>query len=198
MLRGVDLSVYQQGVNYAALGGAVDFAYVKACDWNGSAWVQDAQLATHVAGLIEYAVPFGLYCFGHPSQDVVACAQSFLSIGSGWGATLRPCIDMESLSQGHIPGNAGPWCQRWCDFIARPMQYSSTSYMLAMLRQQASLAGVDWWRAEYHGGTQPPLTMPPGPPAVALQWTGTGRVDGVTGDADLDVVYADTLDALLA
>ncbi len=115
MLRGVDLSVYQQGVNYLALGGCVSFAYVKACDWNGSAWVQDAQLATHVAGLFEYAVPFGLYCFGHPSQEVSACAQAFTRIAEGWGAILRPVIDMESLSQGATPWRqlgTVPWSTR--------------------------------------------------------------------------------------
>ena len=195
MLRGVDLSVYQQGVNYAALGGAVDFAYVKACDWNGSAWVQDAQLATHVAGLIEYAVPFGLYCFGHPSQDVSACISAFVGIWDGWDSTLRPCIDMETLSQGHIPGNAGQWARAWLDAAPEGIVYASTSYYLAMLRQAPSLAGVPWWRAEYHQTC--PASMPPGPAAVALQWTGTGRIAGITGDADLDVVYADTLDALL-
>jgi GH25 family lysozyme M1 (1,4-beta-N-acetylmuramidase) len=196
MLRGVDLSFCQTGVNYAALGGAVDFAYVKACDWNGSAWVQDAQLATHVAGLIEYAVPFGLYCFGHPSQSVIDCAQAFTRIAEGWGATLRPVIDMESLSQGHIPGNAGPWAREWVDRVPGAIVYASTSYYLAMLRQAPSLAGVPWWRAEYHDACPP--SMPPGPAAVALQWSGTARVPGITGNADADVVYADDLSALLA
>lgn len=193
-LHGVDLSFEQTGVNYLQLCGSIDFAYVKACDWNGAAWVQDAQLATHVAGLFEFSVPFGLYCFGHPSMDVAACVAAFTKIAAGWGATLRPCIDMEALSQNHIPGNAGPWCQDWCDGVPGSLEYSSTSYYLAMLRQKPSLGGVPWWRAEYHD-TCPP-SMPAGATAVALQWTGTGRIAGVTGNADLDVVYADTLDAL--
>jgi GH25 family lysozyme M1 (1,4-beta-N-acetylmuramidase) len=194
MLRGVDLSAYQVGVNYCALG-ALDFAYVKLCDWNGAEWVQDAQALTHASGLQDYAVPFGLYEFGHPSIDVNEAASAFIVYARGINAKLRPVIDMESLSQGKTPGNAGQWARAWCDRVASSMVYASTSYYLAMLRQCPSLAGVPWWRAEYHDACPP--SMPPGPPAIALQWTGHGRVDGVSGDADLDVVYASDLGALL-
>lgn len=194
MLRGVDLSAYQVGVNYAALGGSVDFAYVKCCDWNGSAWVQDAMLPTNVAGLIDYAVPFGLYCFGHPSQDVLLCATAFKSFAAGWGAKLRPCIDMESLSQGHVPTNAGQWCLSWCNMVAYALDYASDSYYEEMVRQAPALVEVPLWRAEYHQTC--PQAMPPGPAAVALQWTGHGRIDGITGNADLDVIYSDDLSGI--
>ena len=113
---------------------------------------------------------------------------------------MRPVIDMESLTTiggvKHIPSNAGDWAYTWLTIVKDGIVYASTSYWEEMLRQRPALSDEPWWRAEYHQTC--PQEMPPGPPAVALQWTGTGRIDGVSGDADLDMVYADTLDALLA
>jgi len=202
MLHGVDLSTYQTQVNYMALG-VLDFAYVKAFDAGASPQV-DPMLLLHCAGLVDYAVPYGCYCFGHPSHDVAESVDGYLGAVKGLAPKLLHVIDMESLSRlpdgtQVIPGNAGPWALSWCDRVqslaSRPAVYASTSYWVAMLRQAPALGAFKLWRAQY--SSMCPLVMPPGPAAIALQWTGTGRVDGVQGDADLDVVYADDLSALL-
>jgi GH25 family lysozyme M1 (1,4-beta-N-acetylmuramidase) len=61
-----------------------------------------------------------------------------------------------------------------------------------MVRQCPELANEDWWAAGYPGLTAAPDYLPAivgvkRERVLAWQWTGTGRVPGITGNADLDV-----------
>lgn len=203
MLNGVDLSTYQRGVNYTLLAKEIAFAYVKATDASrqDARWVPfvDPMHAAHTSGLRQNGVPTGSYCFAHPTQDATDAADFF--VANMWWDQLRPVLDYESLtSAGIIPANAGPHCMQMLDRISyktgvRAIIYASTSYASAMVHQCPELALEDWWAAAYPGISSPPSYLPliPGVPrerVVAWQWTGTGRVPGISGDADRDVAPA--------
>ena len=192
MIHGVDLSEYQRDVGYAALAKAVGFGYVKCSDARGGpAWVsfEDSMHRTHVAGLRAHDVPTGDYGFGHPSFSAQEHAEFF--IVHAWFDQLRPVIDMESLAMGKIPSNAGEWCDEWLTRVlaatgVQPIIYASTYYAQEMLRQVPSIADWDLWIAEYHATDEHP-PKGPWPRVVAWQWTGTGGLPGIKGNADRDV-----------
>ena len=106
-------------------------------------------------------------------------------------------MDMEALSDGKVPANAGEWAAAWlsrveADAGVAPIGYASTSYLVAMLGQCPELRDRDWWVAAYPGSQVPPDHMPvvPGLLAsrvVAWQWTGAGTLPGVPGNVDRDV-----------
>lgn len=202
MLHGVDLSTFQRDVNYPELARAVAFAYCKATDANkpdGVHWVPftDPMHEKHVVALRDVGLPTGSYAFGHPTQDVNACADYF--VAHAWYDQLRPVIDMEALAAGDkVPDNAGEWTEAWCVRVeagtgTKPIIYSSSSYAQTMIQQCPALKDRDFWIAAYPGGPQiPPDHMPkvaglPPGRILAWQWTGTGTLPGIKGNADRDV-----------
>ena len=97
-----------------------------------------------------------------------------------------PALDLESLSQGKVPVNAGPWTKAALDYFegitgVRPVVYASTSYMREMIRQEPTLKTEKIWIAEYH--TSGTADSPPKPefPYVAWQFAGDVKLDGVYG-----------------
>ncbi len=199
MIHGVDLSVWQQNVDYDSLARAVGFAYVKATDCilvpSSGRWVpfEDKMHQTHVLEMRKRGVPTGDYAFAHVTSDVDEHASFF--VHHCWFDQLRPVIDMETLSQGMVPSNAGAWCLAWCENVeklsgASPIIYASTSYAAEMFKQCSALSAWDIWLAQYDG--TPPDHIPRGPwgRVVAWQWTGSGTLPGIRGNADRDVCLA--------
>ena len=45
-------------------------------------------LLLHCAGLVDYAVPYGCYCFGHPSHDVAESVDGYLGAVKGLAPKL--------------------------------------------------------------------------------------------------------------
>lgn len=196
MNQGVDLSTFQRNVAYAELAKAVSFGFVKCSDGvllNG-VWrpFEDDRHQCHVQGLRGAGTPTGDYAFGHPSMDVNAHADFFVS--KAYFDQLRPVIDMESLAQGHTPAGAGDWCATWLERVAantgvRGIVYAGPFYGADMLKRAPRLANWDFWEAAYPGTINVPDYVPKGPwgRVVAWQWTGSGSLPGVVGNADRDV-----------
>jgi lysozyme len=205
MLLGVDVSQYQTVIDWPALYAAgYRFAYVRCCE----GLVVDPLHDKHIAGARAAGLVAGSYQFGHPSLDAVELAKLFLEHADL--TEMRPVIDMESLQNGAVPPNASQWADAWCEWVKRhapsppsfiePIIYASTSYWRVMVGLMPSIGGPlgwDWWLAMYLGPSTPPPTRPiVGYPYVAHQFAGNVPVTGQAGLWDLDVVYADDLDAL--
>jgi lysozyme len=191
---GVDVSVYQPKVNWPQLrsDGRV-FMYARCCD----GLVLDGMHEQHLQGAASAGIAGGSYQFGHPSMDVAALVKFFLLYCDA--SVLRPCIDMESLSNGQVPTNAGQWADTWCELVKQalhvePVIYASTSYWQMMKALCPTVGGWDWWAAEYRGDNNP--NDPPPTGCVAWQFAGNVPLSGQAGLWDLDVVPGDSFDAL--
>lgn len=195
LIQGADLSTYQRNIDYAQLAQSIGFAYVKCSDASmriAGVWTpfEDDMHRTHVLALRAAGVPTGDYAFGHPSMDPIAHCDFF--IAHAWYDQLRPVIDMEALSAGHTPENAGPWCLAWLRRFAsrtgvQALRYSSPYYDDAMVRAAPDLAPLDLWEAAYPEIATPPDYMPARPRVLLWQWTGSSRLPGVPGPVDRDV-----------
>ena len=194
--KGVDLSVYQQGVHYAQLrtDGFV-FAYARAYD----GLVADPSHDGHVGCCRAVGIAAGSYQYLEWSSDPVAQADKFLTTATI--AELRPVVDVETLSAGKaVPPDAAQRTDAWCERVKRmcgiePIVYASLYYWRAMCGQLPSLGGAtgwDWWLADYCGPTHPII----GQPYVAHQYAGNVPLAGQPGLWDLDCVYDDNFDVL--
>lgn len=202
-----DLSFCQRNVDYVALCKAVSAAYVKCCDARrvGGLWVpfEDDMHETHVSGVRAQGRPTGDYCFCHPTMDVGELVDFF--VAHAFFDQLLLVLDLESLAtwadgKQHVPANAGVWGKAAVDRVqahtgVRPLIYSGKFYAETMLVQCPALAVENWWIAAYPGITTPPDTMPrvsglDPHHVLAWQWTGTGSLPGIHGNADRDVAPA--------
>ncbi len=202
MILGVDVSSYTTTVDWPQLRtNGIQFAYARTCDGLN----EDKLYRLHTIGARNAGVAIGGYQFGHPSMNVKDCAEFFLSLVSM--VELRPVVDLETLSQGHVPDNAGEWADQWCELVkaamlslwpdsvnARrgPIVYASTSYMAVMRDQKRSAfgpTGWDWWDAEYRAGVgvHGDPTQPMRAGAIAWQYSGDVAIKGQVGLFDEDV-----------
>lgn len=200
MIHGVDLSQWNVVRSYPELASAIGFGYAKCTDAlkRDGRWIPfvDAKHDEHSLGLRACGKPTGSYAFGHPTQDVAACAAFFVQ--HAYFDQLRPVLDLESLNPDKtVPTNAGTWAAQWLAIVERdsgtkPIVYSGKYYAEEMLRQVPALAAADWWIAAYGSGTTAPDHMPavvgllPGR-VLAFQWSGSARLPGIDGDADRDL-----------
>ena len=209
MIHGVDVSYAQPiaGLDYPQLVKAgVQFAWCKCTDAHddGTFFTDDSH-DTHSICFRAAGAVTGSYCFGHTSWDPLRTADYFTQ--HAFFDQLRPVIDMETLRDKHIPGNAGPWALAWLQRIeqntrTKPIVYSSTSYLATMVQQAPGLYGYDVWAAAYR--VPPSPDHPPKLPGsylqqrlVAYQWTGSGRLPGCSVAIDRDVLVGPDLSALL-
>lgn len=202
MIYGVDVSAFQAKVDWQQL--RIDghtFASVRCCE----GLALDSMHDTHIRDAKSEGFVVGSYQVGHPSQDGEKLANFFLTHAHIESGHLKPCPDMETLAAGHVPDNAGPWTDEWCEIVKRiagvnSMIYSSPSYYATMCAQRPSLGGPfgwDWWMAWYTGPTQPKTYQGKDLYYVAHQFEGNVPLKGQVGLWDRDVVYAESIDRLL-
>lgn len=208
MIHGVDVSSFQPKVDWRQLRiDGYQFASVRCCE----GLVLDSMHDTHIKDAKSEGFIVGSYQIGHPSQDVTKLAEFFLKHALIEAGHIKPVPDMETLASGHVPDNAGPWTDQWCEFVkeksgASPMPYASSSYWATMCAQRPSLGGPfgwDWWCAAYKSGVgicnlddlqHPPASV--ARPFVAWQWAGNITIRGQAGLWDRDVVLAESLDGI--
>ena len=208
MILGIDVSSFQPRVDWRQLRiDGYQFASVRCCE----GLVLDSMHDTHIKDALSEGFTVGSYQIGHPSQDVTALAQFFLKHAYLEPGALKPVPDMETLHNGQVPDNAGPWCDQWCELVKsatglNSMPYASPSYYLTMCAQRPSLGGPfgwAWWCAAYKSGVGvrnlDDLKHPPayqGKPYVAWQWCGNVSLPNQVGLWDCDVVLAESLDGV--
>lgn len=190
MDEGVDLyQRYNTVTNWAALGQAIRFGWVKGTDGFGRAsWAADA----YVRGLESVGVPWGLYHFAEPGS---ATAQAHVYVDEllrlGWAPDahhLVPALDLESA--GMPVAMRGPFAWEWLETVHaelanREALYASTSWLRTL---NPDARPYDWdltWAAEYgvNDGQPHPIHGYTGRVDVH-QYTSKGTLPGVSGWVD--------------
>lgn len=188
--RGIDVSNHQQSINWPSVAAAgVKFAFIKATE--GRTY-RDPWYAQNVAGARAAGILVGAYHFARLNSGEV---DHFLSADpSPLSLDLPPVLDLEvPLSPA---GNE--WADRFLDRLAvgwagpsRPILYTGLSYPPGI--SHSRLSRWPLWLASYTAGQaiDPDPTVIPSPstprPWAVWQYTGTGRVPGITGNADENV-----------
>lgn len=192
MLRGIDISSWQEGINLrdVIVRNGLDFVVIKATEGTGFVedtcdyWVQTCRSNGTLWGFYHFA------CHNEPEEEADyfyhACLNYF---GEG-----IPVLDVET-------GQDGQWVQRFVDRLhaltgVYPIIYMSTGYVETMYGTQVpSSCGL--WAAQYpyyaHGFDDIEFsdTIAPWQFAAMWQFTSEGELDGYSGYLDLDYAFMD-------
>lgn len=188
MLRGLDVSHYQGRVDWQRVAAA-GFRFVWAKATEGATEI-DESLAEHWSGALAAGLLRGAYHFMTSNSAPEEQAAHFLRTYPG-GGELPVALDLERGARCE-PAPRAAAALAWVHLVeaetgARVWIYCSPSYVAEQLQGDAGreLAARGLWLAAWQ-------LEPPRAPAPWSDWsawqTGKGRVPGIKGDVDLDVM----------
>lgn len=193
-VQGVDVSAYQQTIDYKALAATPFGGFVFAKATEGTDYTDDYFRANH-NGAKAAGIPFGAYHFLHFGQDPIAQAQAFLAAIDGYEGTLLPMVDVES---GGLDGvtNLDTLIAGLSMFLKtveatlggkRCIIYSDWNDWNTMMGGTSDFSGHPFWIAAYNNDAAPPI--PNGVVTWVLwQYTSGGTVNGIPGFVDCDLL----------
>jgi len=199
MLRVVDISAWQAGINPAALD--CDAVIVKA---TGGAGYVNPYMEEHANVTLDSGKLLSFYHFANddgwhsPREE----AEHFLSHVRAFSGRFIPILDWE----GEATSNGQEWALEWLQIVASELGCTPMFYGYAgniNSSDYSQLSTYPLWMASYlfryneAGWVDDPVnTWNTGdwPRMTMYQYTSTGRIDGYDGHLDLSVFYGDVDD----
>lgn len=195
MLKGIDISSYQKGLDYntiltqSATGGGIDFAILKTSEGAG---ITDNMLLTHNAGFIN-KVPVGYYHFARPDlgNTPEAEAQYFLNACLPEKGDFL-CLDFEVKY-----ADAVNWCKRWLDYVSekmggyKPVLYINLSTENSLDWSPVVNADYGLWVAVYDNSPETVPSLRNWTNLAFKQYTSSGRLNGYNGNLDVNTFFGD-------
>lgn len=203
-IEGVDISHHNGTINWQKLKTEAGFVYCKATQ---GAHFKDPLFNTYYNAATHAGLPRGAYHF-LTFQNATAAEQvaNFLSCGVNFmaPATLPPVLDVEwqvpETLNPYIVAHRAECVQLVKDWLTRvqtqtgrkPMIYTNKVFWHDYLGNPPGFGDYPLWIAAYQSA-QP--TLPPGWTAAAIwQYTGNGKIAGVSGDVNRDRFYGTQAD----
>lgn len=192
-VHGVDVSRYQQGVDWAtARRSGVSFAFVKATE-GGDGY--DPLFPSHWTGTKAAGIPRGAYHMYYHCRPAREQARWFITHVPRDASALPPVLDMEwtptspTCRVRNAPEHIRAEAQVFLTAIARhygkrPILYTAPDFYDD--NELWRLQGVDFWLRSV---AAPVGVRYPGRPWTFWQYSGTGLVPGFVGKVDLNAFY---------
>jgi lysozyme len=180
-VHGIDVSHYQQEVDWPLVQTECDFVFLKATEGTGLA---DKYFRKHWQTLGRLKLKRGAYHFFLPAADARLQADHFIRHVPLKPGDLPPVLDVElagDVSSREITKGVGLWLKRVeAHYRVRPILYTNASFYRQHL--QGKVAGYPIWIAQY--GWRTPETEPAW---HFWQYSDAGRMKGVGGKVDMNV-----------
>ena len=193
---GVDVSRYQGNIDWKKLKAAgVDYVIIRA-GFRGTAMsgnlVKDANVEKNYAGAKAAGLKIGFYLFSQANsvEEAEAEARFLLDIVKDWEVDLPLACDWEYFSETETPRVHGMTTREITDCVKAFCETIQAAgyYPMAHLRNNNNvfveeLAGYGLWYADYvdYLPTEYRVDM--------WQYSETGRVSGISGNVDLNVIF---------
>lgn len=198
-IRGVDLSKYNGDVDFGKLkDNGIRFAMLRlgsrgygtgkiTLDEKFVEYAQNAQVA---------GIQIGAYFYSQAVNETEAVEEANYIVGavSGFGVKYPIAIDIEKVEGDEARTDKLTTEERtavvkmFCDAVKgygyKPVIYATTDMLVAGLDLK-ELADYDVWLADYDIPTDYPYRF------SMWQYNKKGRIDGITGDIDLDLSFID-------
>jgi GH25 family lysozyme M1 (1,4-beta-N-acetylmuramidase) len=197
-LRGIDASHYQGAIVWRAVAAAgYRFVYLKATEGRGhlDPTFRRNRRRAAAAGLL-----VGAYHFARPDAspgDAVIEADAFLRVARPIRGELAPILDLE-VTGGLSPSSLQRWVRAWLERVraatgVRPLVYAGSTFWRVRMANSFDFASYPLaWASHEPGGI-----IPAGDWSsfgwTLRQWSICGRVPGVRGCVDLDLLREDRL-----
>ncbi len=193
---GIDVSKWQETIDWPTVATQVDFAIIKATE---SQSMIDPAFATNRANAAAAGVRIGMYHVASPSAslaDARAEANHFLQVAAPGAGNLIPALDIEinRVPDWMTPTQLEAWARAWLNHVTdklgvRPMVYGSVYMFETLLGNTTWFAdhGYPLWLARWGPLPSPlPANDWQGQGWTFWQWSNTGTVAGITTDVDRD------------
>lgn len=192
MRKGIDVSHWQGGIDWSAVkASGVEFAIIKA-GGSDAGFYKDSKFEQNYKGAKANGIPVGAYYFVGRNctsyEDGVADAKRFADILKGKTFEYPVFVDLESTSIADKTG--ATWaCRGFVETMEKAGYYcgiyASDIYGFKDRLDVSKLDGIDKWVARY--GSKPSYITEYG----MWQSSDSGRVDGISGNVDMDEAYKD-------
>lgn len=201
-LPGIDVSHYQQAVDWTAVAGfGIRFCFIKATE--GISGV-DPKFASNWQAAARQGLARGAYHFFHPNLPVTAQAGLFLrTVNQLQPGDLAPVLDLEAPEEwANIPAaGRAALAVSWLETVgsrlgSTPIIYLSPAFMTEVLNNAPVLARYRVWLAEYTTAQAPTIPRP-WTAWTFWQYNRAGSVPGISRNVDLNW-FNGTLDDLKA
>ena len=195
--KGIDVSGAQKRVAWSKTSKVVDFAILKAGGSNAGFYTAD-RFEENYAAATKYGVPLGAYYFVGPdfksAADGKADAERFLKIVKGKSFSYPLFLDVDTGKEAPQPKNRVGNTEAaiaFCETIENAGYYvgiySSSEAGFIERLDDSKLTAYDHWVADYRYKDKPGYKGEYG----MWQYTEDGRVEGITGNVDMDIAYKD-------
>jgi GH25 family lysozyme M1 (1,4-beta-N-acetylmuramidase) len=190
-MKGIDISAYQENVDFAKVKAAgIEVVYIKATE--GTGYINPL-LKTQYSGAKAAGLKVGFYHFFRAKNEANAIqqAQYFVNAVSGLEYDCRLALDIET-SEGIAKAALSTIAKAFLDQVKAltgltPVLYTYSSFISESLNN--TLAAYPLWIANYSNTA-------PGSNSIWSTWIGwqyseKGSVSGITGNVDLDTFTED-------
>lgn len=204
---GIDISRAQGIIDWDTLAENKDLSFVLIRAAQGTA--QDTYFARNIKEVQRVGIPFGLYFAAsattaegirEEAAAAIDCCRLYRPVLGAW-------YDME-LPRHRALGRDGvnALLRCWLDEVRGAGQrcgiYTNKNWLDTLI-DHSLLTDCDLWYAAYPSTARKTLAEAPKdnrqrlsyPQAVLWQWSSAGRIDGIVGNVDLNVMYEDLASA---
>lgn len=192
-LKGIDISSWQKGVNFVNVkNSGIDFVIIR----SSFGWFnRDNEFKNHVKGCEAVGLPYGLYHYSYALNldQAKTEAEGLIKLAKSCNPTYPIVLDMED-ADGYKKKSGFPSketlvqiCEYICDQLEKAgfyaMIYASKSWFDTYLND-ARLNRFDKWLAHWY-------IEKPSMDCGIWQYTDKGKVDGISGNVDMNYAYKD-------
>jgi GH25 family lysozyme M1 (1,4-beta-N-acetylmuramidase)/peptidoglycan hydrolase-like protein with peptidoglycan-binding domain len=191
---GIDVSWHQGAIDWAKVkaakvnGKPVNFVYIKATQ-GAANYSKVDYFRNNAPKALGFGFDVGAYHYfdGKTVADAKAQAKYFISVIKDYKLTLPPVLDLEEDKVGLSKGQLTDVLIAFLDTLIEagyknPILYTG-DYFLDSQLDETRLIKYNRWIARY--GSKPKNEFD------IWQYTSSGKVDGIAGNVDIDIVYED-------
>lgn len=197
MQRMIDVSKYQPDIDYAKVKAAGIEGVIIRCGityWGEQQMDKDPYFEQHYAGFKAVGIPVGAYYYSAADNNEVAKreAEYCKTLLAGKQFELPVYYDVENNERmGNLSKDAlTQICNTFCDTMEASDYfvgiYSNTNYFTNKLNFSELSQRYTIWLADFRGENANQTLK-----RDIWQYSSTGRIDGISGNVDLDECYRD-------
>lgn len=195
--KGIDVSKHQGEIDWAKVAAdGVEFAFIRVGNrgYGSGAIVDDPQFEANVVGAITNGIRVGVYFFSQAinEEEAIEEARFVLEKVAPYKISCPIVLDVEKVSDSEARMNKISKEQRTANTLAFLKEVEAAGYktmlyhnmeMATMKMDMTQLENYEKWFAYYNKELYYPYAY------SVWQYTDKGKVDGITGDVDMNISF---------
>ncbi len=192
---GIDVSMWNGSISWSEVASSgISFAIVR-CGYRGSSTgtlVKDSMVGTNVTGARNAGLKVGMYFFSQAVNEAEAVEEASMAVqmAKSYGISMPIFLDVESsggrgdaISVSQRTANIAAFCRTVQNAGFSVGVYANTNWFTEKINVSA-LTSYHIWLAQYAEAPTYSSSR-----YDIWQYSSTGRVNGISGDVDLDISY---------